>query len=273
LEITRSPSPPVALTIAGSDSSCGAGVQADIKTFAAHGVYGVNAVTALVAEAPGAVTQIKATDSTLLGAQLNRVGASFPIKVAKTGMLATRGNVEAVVEFCRQAAGIPLIIDPVVQASAGVELLSLDGLKSLCSNLLPLSTLVTPNLPEAAILLGCAIDSPEAAKEAPRRIFESYGCNALVKGGHASGNSEIVDYAWIDNEVIEFVHPRLDVPDVHGTGCTLSAAIAARIALGEALPEAISMATSYLAACLEQHFQWPESGGSESLNHFPNIVD
>ena len=270
--ITSPASPPVALTIAGSDSSAGAGVQADLKTFAAHQVYGVNALTGIVAEAPGSVSRVQPVDSTLLGAQLNRVSSAFPIHALKTGMLATADNISVVADFVRERTDTPFVVDPVMRATAGPNLLDAAGRELLKSELIPLATLVTPNLPETADLLG--VDpQPLNPADAATQLFEAYGAGFLFKGGHAEKSSTVVDFACISGNLFEIPHPRLEVPDVHGTGCTLSATITARLALGQSLLEAITGGVSYLTDCLETHFSWPQSGGSESLNHFPNSVD
>ncbi len=275
LNIAPNPrTPPVALTVAGSDSSAGAGIQADLKTFAAHEVYGINVVTALVAESPGAVISNCPVDSTLLNQQLYRVKSAFPINSIKTGMLATADIVEAVAAFRETCPDIPLVIDPVMRAGAGAELLTRDGLSALQKKLIPLASLVTPNLPEAERLLGTSIRSKSDFSDAPRQLFERYGSAFLVKGGHFSDGVMVTDYAWIEGELLDFSRPRLQLPDVHGTGCTLSAAIAAQLARGRTLREAIRMATVYLNACLEQHFAWNAEGSSiEALNHFPHGVE
>ena len=262
----------MALTIAGSDSSAGAGVQADLKTFAAHQVYGVNALTGIVAEAPGSVSRVQPVDSSLLGAQLKRVSSAFTLHSIKTGMLATADNIRIVADFVSERSGTPFVIDPVMRATAGPDLLDAAGRELLKSELIPLATLVTPNLPETADLLGVDPETFTPA-EVAAQLFETYGAGFLVKGGHAEKLSTVVDYACIDGNVFEIPHPRLEVPDVHGTGCTLSAAITARLAFGQPLLEAIAGGVSYLAECLETHFSWPQSGGSESLNHFPKSVD
>lgn len=262
----------MALTIAGSDSSAGAGVQADLKTFAAHEVYGLNALTGIVAEAPGSVSQVQPIDATLLSAQLNRVSSSFPIGAIKTGMLATRENVEVVTEFIKHRPETPLVIDPVIQATAGQALLDISGRELLKADLIFLADLVTPNFPETAELLGISPESV-APDQAARQLFENFGCAFLVKGGHSTATDVINDYACIEGNLFEIPHRRLDVPDVHGTGCTLSAAIAARLTLGTPLLEAITGGVAYLTACLSEHFSWPQSGGSESLNHFPKSVN
>ena len=270
---TFPPAPPVALTIAGSDSSAGAGIQADLKTFAAHGGYGVNAVTAIVAEVPGTVSAFEALDATLLGHQLKRVSSAFSLKAAKTGMLGNAELVEVVAQFFAGHASIPLVIDPVIRAGAGTALLTPEGLERLKDRLIPLACLVTPNLPEAEILLGTVIRSAEDLSSAPERLYDRYGSHFLVKGGHFNGGDTVTDHAWIAGEKFLFSHPRLAVPDVHGTGCTLSAAITAQLACGRDLPEAILLATRYLTVCLEQHFSWPGRERTiEALNHFPDGV-
>lgn len=267
--------PPIVLTIAGSDSSAGAGLQADLKTFAAHGVYGVCAVTALVAEVPGEVARISPSDPTLLGLQLNRVKSAFPLSGVKTGMLHGAPIVRETVAFCRENRNLPLVVDPVIHAGSGTSLLDEEGLEILKLELLPLARLVTPNLPEAERLLGHPISGAAAFAAAPRHLHERYGCDVLLKGGHfSSTGTTITDVAWIDGATHEFRRPRLEVPDVHGTGCTLSAAILARLAKGASLPEAIAGGTAYLAATLARHHRWNHAGTRvEALNHFPDAVD
>lgn len=268
-------SPPIALTIAGSDSSAGAGMQADLKTFAAHGVYGVCAVTAIVAEVPGAVTRIEALDQTLLSSQLKGIKSAFSLSAVKTGMLATEGLVGAVIDFVKTHPNLPLVVDPVIRAGAGAALLDEAGLALMKSGLLPLARLITPNLPEAEILLGSSIRSLDEFAAAPCRLHERYGCDVLLKAGHFdSSDDTITDHAWIDGETCLFSRPRLAVPDVHGTGCTLSAAITARLARGDELVTAIDGATRYLAASLAQHHRWEGPGGGiEALNAFPDGVE
>ncbi len=270
-----SSNPPIALTIAGSDSSAGAGLQADLKTFAAHGVHGVCAVTAIVAEVPGSVSRIDPLDPTLLNAQLKGVASAFPLSAMKTGMLGKESLVAAVVEFAQAHPHLPLVVDPVIRAGAGATLLDEAGLALMKSDLLPLALLITPNLPEAEILLGSPIRSSEDFAAAPRQLHERYGCNVLLKAGHLTSSDELItDHAWISGEARLFTRPRLAVPDVHGTGCTLSAAITARLARGEDLATAIDGATRYLAASLAQHHRWEGPGGHiEALNAFPDGVE
>lgn len=273
--MTYSPSsPPFALTIAGSDCSAGAGIQADLKTFAAHGVYGLSAITAIVAESPGTVTAASPVDPTLLGQQLNRVRSfTQPCLVSgfciKIGMLGNAELVRVVIDFLQENPDFPVVIDPVIRASAGAELLSPDGVELLKSGLLPLATLVTPNLPEAEILLGEQLSPREAARE----ITERFGCSTLVKGGHAATEESVVDFAHIDGKSFAFPHLRLDVPDLHGTGCTLSSAIAARIAIGDGLSKAVEKGIAYLIATMSQHLHWTGSDKTRALNHFPDDVE
>ncbi|HQZ28164.1 MAG TPA: bifunctional hydroxymethylpyrimidine kinase/phosphomethylpyrimidine kinase [Verrucomicrobiales bacterium] len=260
--------------MAGSDSSAGAGIQADLKTFAAHGVYGLSAITAIVAEVPGEVASFQAVDPTLLSHQLNRVQSAFPVRAAKTGMLAEASLVETVVCFFRENRDISFVIDPVIRSGSGTPLLNDDGVLALKESFLPLATLVTPNLPEAELLLDFRIRSESEFAASARQLHERYGTDFLVKGGHFGGNGDIVDHAWIGGEAISFPHPRLAVPDLHGTGCTLSAAITARLAIGIDLITAVRGAIDYLAECLRQHYSWPSCEGTiEALNHFPNGVE
>ncbi len=267
---------PVVLTIAGSDSSAGAGIQADLKTFAACDCYGVNAVTALVAESPGEVNGIVHTDPTLLDHQLNRVTSAFPVLGAKTGMLGNAATVEVIIQFMKENPELDLVIDPVIRASAGAELLDADGLDLLIRELIPLATLITPNLPEAEILLGKAISTTKEINAAALELNSRFGCSVLIKGGHFDGEdseNEMIDRAAIHGAIYEYKHPRLDLPDLHGTGCTLSAAITAHLAHGDEIASAIGASTDYLSQCIIQHHYWPDDDhGIRALNHFPNQV-
>lgn len=249
-------------------------MQADLKTFAAHGVYGVNALTATVAEVPGEVARFDATDPTLLGHQLNSVASHFFIAAAKTGMLANAGNVEVAAAFVQAHPEIPFVIDPVIYATAESQLLSDDGVTRMKTDLLPCAALVTPNLPEAEALLGSPVTDSAALAAAPRQLYERYGCAFLVKGGHLSTGDLITDFAWIEGAAVSFPHPRVDVADTHGTGCTLSAAIVANLARGATLHDAIERAIAYLTRCLASQYQWTQNGDMiAALNHFPDSVD
>jgi len=189
-------------------------------------------------------------------------------------MLANGDLVGVVADFFEANRGIPLVIDPVIRAGAGTALLDEEGLGKMKTRLFPLARLVTPNLPEAEALLGTRIANAAALALAPRQLYERYGCDFLVKGGHLSEGDEVTDHAWIGGEAVVFSRPRLVVPDVHGTGCTLSAAIAAQLAHGQEMATAISRATDYLAAALAQHHRWSVGDRTiEALNHFPDSVE
>jgi len=189
-------------------------------------------------------------------------------------MLANGDLVAVVACFFEANRGIPLVIDPVIRAGAGTALLDAGGLEQMKTRLFPLAQIVTPNLPEAEALLGTQIENAAALALAPRQLHERYGCDFLVKGGHLSEGDEVTDHAWIAGEAVAFSRPRLVVPDVHGTGCTLSAAIVAQLAHGRDMPDAISRATAYLAAALAQHHRWTAGDRTiEALNHFPDGVE
>ena len=189
-------------------------------------------------------------------------------------MLVNGDLVGVVVDFFEANRGILLVIDPVIRAGAGTVLLDAKGLELMKARLFPLARLVTPNLPEAETLLGGPIRDAAALALAPRQLHEHYGCDFLVKGGHVSSGDEVTDYAWIAGETLVFSRPRLVVPDVHGTGCTLSAAIAAQLAHGRDMTGAILRATAYLAATLAQHHRWTVGDRTiEALNHFPDGVE
>ena len=234
-------------------------------------MHGVNAITAIVAEAPGSVTGIHPVPSETLRAQVEQVFTSFPVSGVKTGMLARGELVEIVCAALAPRGELPLVVDPVVRASAGSELLDPAGVDRLKRELLPLASLATPNLPEAELLLGSPVSESDR-RELPRRLYERYGCDFLVKGGHGSGD-EIVDHACIAGDLHTFPHPRLEVGDVHGTGCALSAAILARLCHGADRLTAIGGAIDYLAAAIAESHLWPEPRGTRALNPFPDGVD
>ncbi|MEO0415810.1 MAG: hydroxymethylpyrimidine/phosphomethylpyrimidine kinase [Verrucomicrobiota bacterium] len=238
---------PVVLTIAGSDCSAGAGIQADLATFQRCGVYGVSAVTAVVAQRPGHVAASKAVDPELLAAQLDEVAQAFPLAAAKTGMLASAENVQVVADFFEQHADIPLVIDPVFKATAGASLLPDSAVDLMKQSLFPRAQLVTPNLPEFD------------------RLGSDLKTNVLVKGGHASGD-QITDKAFIDGEEYRFTRQRLKVPDLHGTGCTLSAAIAAALGMGMELIDAIDFGIDDLTHVMEHFHQWGDTAALGRLS-------
>ena len=264
---------PVALTIAGSDSSAGAGVQADLKTFNALGVYGLTAVTCVVSETPGKVQRIQAVDADVVADQVELLLESFPVAAVKTGMLYSAEIVHAVAHALREwnakhASAIPLIVDPVMVATSGDLLLHKDAIETYGRELFPLATLVTPNLDEAATLLGEPIRNVEAMRAAGQRLVERYGVAMLLKGGHLGGDNAI-DLLIDARGVAEFSASFTRGVHTHGTGCTYSAAIAAGLARGSSLDEAVRSGKQFITAAIAQHFSWPLADGStlHALNH------
>lgn len=268
-------SPPVALTIAGSDSSAGAGLQADLKTFAAHRVYGLSVATSVVAEIPGNVVAWETVTPDLLSQQLDVLADGFSVGAAKTGMLATPVLVERVIGFLEQTEqDFPLVVDPVMVASSGDRLLVEEAVALYRERLLPKAALATPNLAETAVLLDRDVDSVASLRmaEAAKEFSERYQCPVLIKGGHWQSGEEAVDLLWDGQTEYRFSARRLVGIDTHGTGCTLSAAIAANLALLHSLEDSVSRAKRYITAALEQAHRWEERGGIRALNHFPDGV-
>ncbi len=271
----ENPEPPVALTIAGSDCSAGAGLQADLKTFSAHGVFGLTVVTSVVAEIPGKVVAVECVTPELVIQQIEVLANAYPLGSIKTGMLANRAIVEAVADTLRRSASnIPLVVDPVMIASSGDRLLEEDAIVSYREQLLPLAALITPNLNEAVELFGQPIETEAAMAKAAQVLAETYQTSVLLKGGHLSGE-EVVDLLWDGAEMHRFAAPRVENVETHGTGCTLSATIAAGLANGLSLPEAVGGAKRYITAAISQSLGWrnPGQAGINALNHFPPGLD
>ncbi len=264
---------PVALTIAGSDSSAGAGAQADLKTFSALGVYGLTAITCVVSETPGKVQRIQAVDADVVADQINLLLESFPVAAVKTGMLFSAEIVAAVARALRdwnmkRGSAMPLIVDPVMVATSGDLLLHKDAIDTYERELFPLAALVTPNLDEAATLLGAPIRDLDTMRAAGQRLVERYGVAILLKGGHLGGDNAI-DLLVDARGVAEFSAPFTRGVHTHGTGCTYSAAIAAGLACGRPLDDAVRSGKHFISAAIAQHFSWPAGDGStlHALNH------
>ena len=242
---------PIALTIAGSDSSGGAGIQADLKTFSAFGVYGASAITALTAQNTRGVAAVEPVAAAFVVAQIEAVLADLDVGAVKTGMLANAEIVEAVAQRLRGVPSRPLVVDPVMVATSGDSLLAPDAVDAVKGKLIPLATLITPNLPEAARLLGANEAASDAEAMAQAKALFALGCGAvLLKGGHATGESAS-DYLCDGAGMERFARPRIDTRHTHGTGCTLSAAIAALLAQGVPLREAVGRAKDYVWQALE----------------------
>jgi hydroxymethylpyrimidine/phosphomethylpyrimidine kinase len=258
-----------ALTIAGSDSGGGAGIQADLKTFAAHGVYGLTAITAVTAQNTLGVTTWSALSADLVTAQIEAVAGDIGVHAVKTGMLANAAIVEAVAAAI-DSLDLPLVVvDPVMIAKGGDRLLEEDAVSAMRAELLPRAHLVTPNIPEAEALAGVRIASVEEMREAARRILALGPRVVLVKGGHLDG-AEVVDVACSNEETFEVRGPRIVTRNTHGTGCTLASAIAANLARGLGDREAIERAREYLDGAIRHA---PGLGrGHGPLNHFWRTV-
>jgi hydroxymethylpyrimidine/phosphomethylpyrimidine kinase len=254
-----------ALTIAGSDSGGGAGIQADLKTFAAHRVYGTSAITAVTAQNTQGVTAFEAVSPALVRAQIDAVMSDIGAHAAKTGMLAHAAIVETVAAAVAEL-GIPnLVVDPVMIAKSGDALIAQDAVRALTTSLLPRALVVTPNVPEAEALAGLSIASESDRREAARRIAAFGPAAVIVKGGHVPG-PEIVDLLFERGEFVEFRHQRVAGPHTHGTGCTFAASLAASLALGRSLREAIPLAQQYIAGAIRRA---PGIGhGHGPMDHF-----
>ncbi len=268
-------SKPVALTIAGSDSSAGAGVQADLKTFAALDVYGISAVTCVVAETPGLVSRIEPVSAELISAQLEVLFKGFPIGAIKTGLLYCAETISMVATTIRgipPESRPPLVIDPVMVATSGDPLLREGAMGIYERELFPLATLITPNLDEGARLLGEPINDLEEMRAAGKRLVEKYSVAILLKGGHLAGkNPNAIDLLFHDGKVSEFSAPFSRGVNTHGTGCTYSAAITAGLACGLSIEDAVRRAKGFVTAAIAQHFRWiaPSGPTIDALNHFP----
>jgi hydroxymethylpyrimidine/phosphomethylpyrimidine kinase len=254
-----------ALTIAGSDSGGGAGIQADLKTFAAHAVFGTSALTAVTAQNTLGVMAVHALPADLVTAQIEAVVGDLGADAVKTGMLATAAIVEAVAAAIR-ALDLPcLVVDPVMVAKGGARLLEDDARAALRGELLPQAAVVTPNVPEAEVLAGMAIHSLEDAREAAQRILALGAGAVLLKGGHLAGE-EAVDLLVDAEGITELRAPRVETSSTHGTGCTLAAALAANLALGHPLRESAARAKAYVTEAIRRA---PRLGrGHGPLQHF-----
>jgi len=241
--------PPVALTIAGSDSGGGAGIQADLKTFHHFGVYGTSAVTLVTAQNTTGVARIELLSPGLVEAQIAAVATDFPVAAAKTGALGSAAIVAAVAAAVARQRIAPLVVDPVMISKHGHALLDRGAAEVLARELLPLARLVTPNRPEAEALVGATIATEADALEAARELRALGPGAVLIKGGHAAGD-EVADLLW-DGEVATWLRaPRRATPHTHGTGCSYAAAITARLAHGDALADAVRTAHAWLARAI-----------------------
>ena len=258
----------VALTIAGSDSSGGAGVQADLKTFAALGVYGASVITAVTAQNTKGVTAVHPIPADFVTAQLEAVFSDLDIAAVKIGMLADAAIIQAIAVALKRVAPKAVVLDPVMMATSGDRLLSSDAIDALKTKLIPLAKIVTPNLPEAASLLNEEIASSAAAIEAQGRRLLALGSSAvLMKGGHGKG-PESTDILITANSVKALSAPRIVTENTHGTGCSLSSAIAAGLAKGEDLTTAVRNAKAFVSAAIAAADRFSIGHGHGPIHHF-----
>ena len=262
---------PVALSIAGSDNSAGAGAQADLKTFTALGVHGLTAISCVVAEAPGKVSAIAAVPPEIVAEQIRLCFEAFPVGAVKTGMLHSRATIEAVVTALEMAWSgdmlrPPLVVDPVMVATGGAPLLEPKGIAAYRERLFPLATLVTPNLDEVTVLLGRPVTTLREMRSAGFDLCAQFGVAFLLKGGHLPGAA--VDLLVTpDGQETEFTALRVAGVVTHGTGCTTSAAIAAGLARGLPLADAVAAAKRFVTQAINSYFRWQRPGGeTHALN-------
>ena len=241
--------PAVALSIAGSDSGGGAGIQADLKTFAALGVHGTSAITAITAQNTVTVTAIQELPVELIRAQIDAVVGDLAPAAAKTGMLSSPEIIDCVAGAVRDHGLRQLVVDPVMVAKGGARLLRPDAVEALQAQILPLAAVLTPNLPEAEVLLGRSLRTLAEQRQAARDLQAMGPRAVVVKGGHGDGD-QAVDVLFDDDELVELTAGRLHTPNTHGSGCTFSAAIAAHLALGHSTRQAVEMAKVFITAAI-----------------------
>ena len=256
---------PSVLTIAGSDPSGGAGIQADLKTYAALGVYGMAALTALTAQNTREVTGVHEIPPEFVAQQIDAVFADITPDAVKTGMLSSAPIIRVVAEKATEHSFRNLVVDPVMVAKSGDRLLREDAVTALREDLVPAAHVLTPNLPEAGDILGREIRTAPSMRDAAREIHALGAANVLVKGGHLPGD-QVTDILFDGEQFHEFSSPRIDTKNTHGTGCTLASAIAAHLALGETVPEAVGKAREYLTGALEAAYDIGHGHGP--VHHF-----
>ncbi len=252
-----------ALTIAGSDCSGGAGIQADIKTMIANGVYAMSAITALTAQNTTGVYGIMESAPEFLARQLDCIFTDIYPDRVKTGMVSSSRLIEIIAEKLKQYNAKNIVVDPVMVSTSGSKLLADDAIEALVTKLLPIATVITPNIPEAEVLTGMKITDRQDMETAAEFIYNKYGCNVLMKGGHSVNDAN--DLLYADGAMVWIKGDRIDNPNTHGTGCTLSSAIAANLAKGDSLQESVEKAKKYISRALAYGLDLGK--GSGPLNH------
>lgn len=256
------------LTIAGSDCSGGAGIQADIKTMTANGVYAMSAITALTAQNTTGVTGIVEVSPDFLAQQLDSIFTDIFPDAVKIGMVSDQTLIETIVQKLEEYKPAHIVVDPVMVATSGARLLKDEALAVLSNHLLPLAEVCTPNIPEAETLAEMTISSADEMVEAARKISQRYGCAVLCKGGHAVHDAS--DVLWLDGQARWFHGKRIQNPNTHGTGCTLSSAIASNLAKDKTLPQAVEKAKEYISGALSAMLDLGK--GSGPMNHAFNVT-
>ena len=252
-----------ALTIAGSDCSGGAGIQADLKTMTMNGVYAMSAITALTAQNTTGVRAIQESTPDFLKQQLDAIFQDIYPDAVKIGMVASGQLIRVIAETLRDYDAKNVVVDPVMVATSGSALLKNDAVETLTKELLPIATLVTPNIPEAQVLSGLTIETKEDMVSAAKQIGDSYHCAVLLKGGHSINDAN--DLLYANGEMVWFEGKRIDNPNTHGTGCTLSSAIASNLAKGYTLAESVQKAKDYISGALAAMLDLGK--GSGPMNH------
>lgn len=254
-----------ALTIAGSDSSGGAGIQADLKTMTMNGVYAMSAITALTAQNTTGVSGIMEVTPEFLSLELDAVFTDIYPDAVKTGMVSSSELIHTIVNSLKKYHAKNIVVDPVMVATSGAKLISDDAIETLKKELLPIATVITPNIPEAEVLSGIKINNEEDMITAARIIYEKYGCNVLCKGGHQINDAN--DLLYRDGSYIWFKGKRINNNNTHGTGCTLSSAIASYLAREESLDEAVKHAKVYISKALEAQLDLGKGSGPLAHNY------
>ncbi len=259
---------PIALTIAGSDSSGGAGIQADLKTFAAFGVYGASVITALTAQNTQGVTGIHSVPADFVTAQIDAVFSDLDIKAVKIGMVAQLATIDAIAAGLERWSPRHIVLDPVMVATSGDRLLAAEAVEALRTTLIPRASLITPNLPEAAALLDEPVASSEAAIARQGQRLLAMGCRAvLIKGGHGQG-ADSIDYLFSECGTVPLAAPRIATKNTHGTGCSLSSAIAAGLAKGDDMETAVRNAKLWISAAIAAADGLGVGQGHGPIHHF-----
>jgi len=257
------PTPPILLTIAGFDPSCGAGIAADLKTFAAHGCYGIAAITSLTVQSTQGVASVHHTPSAELRAQLDALAADSEIAAVKIGMLSNRANAAAVAEFLDAHKFAHVVHDPVMKSSSGAELLDAPGIKFVATELLKRASVITPNVPEAEVLTGLAIKELADMEAAARKLVEMGARAVILKGGHME---RAIDVLFDGAELVQLTGDRVKSDNMHGTGCAFASALAAQLAAGRSLFEAATLAKAYVTKAIEKGYAVGK--GRVPLDHF-----